>query len=659
MPLSSDASVEAILEDIPFFSVGLLSFGMFTFFAVMRAIDRWITCLHISVFLAFVASILDLAHNLAKETSPTKRPTDPIITRGLSTAREILFSFSYALIFVYIWGLVAQPPPKERKTQPGKLHSGSWAVWGGAGLILKWSLGISCAAIAVLQILYRVVDSVHHFGPVYEVECTIRIVVSAVFILKLLLNTYLVVLNTSARNMKWLMLRDYLPSAIAIGLGGAVAIGDITQFMFSETVLGSFLQAVEIYILIINTAVMTFRPLQGALEELGPRSLNRSSSFHGLRPATQRQSFLQILPVPPPSTSPDFLSLSGGRRGSSYSEGPRLSEDTVIRPVLQDTRRGSAASRFSSWLLPSRKSMRAPVSMDNPDADPLWKQDVAERGLSSHSRSDSAQEVEISVSRASLEQSPMGPKESAKWQDPVYASVLADPISKIEQLAVAAAQSSPTLSLLAVPARIHARSESPLSGSDSPIYGLDGVVRPVFSTSPGPEVRAVSPALSGETISRRTSISHLLREQAELDKSIATLRLLSRPDDPEGEDVAKPPSTAQSEFSLSNFPEPPWGRSSNSIDSILGRVPTITAERPESTTAQTWQDPSRQLSPSWELVPPKIPADTHESHVRRPSVPSSEGDPIEMGRQGRVDSAGTRYEITSFIGGMSPPSVFS
>ncbi|KAL5535327.1 hypothetical protein ACEPAF_3421 [Sanghuangporus sanghuang] len=50
--LTSDVAFGAILADIPFLSVGLVGFAVYTFFFVMRRLNRVTTYIHVSVFFA-------------------------------------------------------------------------------------------------------------------------------------------------------------------------------------------------------------------------------------------------------------------------------------------------------------------------------------------------------------------------------------------------------------------------------------------------------------------------------------------------------------------------------------------------------------------------------------------------------------------------------
>lgn len=186
--------------------------------------------------------------------------------------------------------------------------------------------------------------------------------------------------------------------------------------------------------------------------------------------------------------------------------------------------------------------------------------------------------------------------------------------------------------------------------ADSPVFGLNGIVRPPTGQSP---VRSQGSAtITGPD--RTSDISDLFRKQAELDNSIASLKLLQgsadKPDSPTSPKQSAEPSATQSEFSLSNFPNPPWASTSDEpSDESPSPVPDM--------------KPFPRLKPPsisvdnvpFELVPPRMPASMME-HNRTTSLPMSETADSEVlmsARTQRFDSQGTQYDVTSFIGSTS------
>lgn len=187
------------------------------------------------------------------------------------------------------------------------------------------------------------------------------------------------------------------------------------------------------------------------------------------------------------------------------------------------------------------------------------------------------------------------------------------------------------------------------SGNDSPIYGLNGIIGR-FDTPPPVEVDSSRLSVQPRSPARasETSFDELLRQQNELDRSIAALRLFSPRESTISFDeppMTRPPlkksisvaastssgvradtSSARSEFSLSIFPEPP--------------MQTTSFLRP-------------QVAPDVPHTPPLVPQAEENANQGSFELPSSiPTSPVRPGlAHTRFDSAGTQYDVTSFIGG--------
>jgi len=174
-----------------------------------------------------------------------------------------------------------------------------------------------------------------------------------------------------------------------------------------------------------------------------------------------------------------------------------------------------------------------------------------------------------------------------------------------------------------------------------------------------------------QTPARRSTVvsfSELLRQQTELDNSIAALRLLSPQEQStstvviEGgsEDLNRSsdvgmPSSMRSEFSLSNFPEPPM-----TFTSTANGVPSPTL--PLKVRFDRNADRGTILTNGVADLPlPKISI-LNDYPTTPQSLPDSprrnSGDTGNMsGNMSRmkVNSGGTQYDVTSFIGNLTTP----
>ena len=246
-PLILHPQIQFILGDIPLYTVGILALGTFTFFFFMKRVDRyvlphsskanigvnapairWVFCIHLSVFLAFLAAIFDLSQLLIRGSTTSDDLSDnlPPGASGLITAREVFYAFSNSLRFLFYWGFVALIPLGETIPEGNQMHSASWRRWGFLGIFLKWATLLIQVVMLVLQLLYRNVAKLAQIGPVYEAESTLEIILSAVFILKLLLNTLAMFPVGTATQSKGKMLVQYAPIIVALLFSLWIAVGN-------------------------------------------------------------------------------------------------------------------------------------------------------------------------------------------------------------------------------------------------------------------------------------------------------------------------------------------------------------------------------------------------------------------------------------------------
>lgn len=498
---------------------------------------------------------------------------------------------------------------------------------------------------------------------------------------------------------------------------------------FTETVLGRFLQAVELYIVIVFMLTYAFYHLRHRSwkdtpkpkprpQVQSPSPIQRAGSFRGLpelKPDIGR----------PVISSPELLSVIGRDVDTNYR-----------RPTF--LQRASAASRMSSWMNIRRLSERVVGRSAVPSADlekaRLWYHDNAGR-----SNFDVAGPTRDSAIDVDTPRSATQPKQNPPWQDPVYTNVL--PMSSSTSIrsvprdptfnyyADRAASSSalnardsgtlsrafsPVAPSVAMPPRTHSRAatlergagddasyaiyaESPRSALGSPLSGIDEIIDG-YDEGGG----ALRPPSAGLVRSARSSrISELIRQQEELDKSIVALRLFSptATGDADSADSRplsfspsmlerRPPfltekssstgdtratrSTQTSELSLSNFPEPPKSgvRASFGPADAAPPVPPLSRDNSQRSRADdvigrdsVVLEPEPMSQPMSRTDLPKlITGQDGLRHFRNSSQALSVDDRAMLtpsmltppgplpGSRNHVNSGGTQYEITSFIG---------
>lgn len=352
-------------------------------------------------------------------------------------------------------------------------------------------------------------------------------------------------------------------------------------------------------------------------------------------PSATRSS--EMLLGPPRLSEPKFNPI--------FSDGIPFSEVQRMSAPAQ-----SYTSMVSTWF--TRKPSKSNDTRATPRIDSFIQdqdQDQAERGVSPI-----AQNAEAQSTRVSLERSPTEPNLSPMYRDPVYSTIVvpdpSDPVDPVDSV-----EGTPIIEVMpAIPARVYSREydQQPLyppnppssGGTDSPIYGLYGVNNPRRSTNDVTQVDE-DPRQYFDKSARSSGISVLLRQQEELDRSIAALQIFSRSDEESRRSSATQTVTPNGShrFSLSNFPEPPWGRASVASTAALQAQ---SSEQP--TNGSVFVQGSTRDSLSSPLPPPLRP--------RIQSLPSSEVDQRDSellassARDVRINSSGTQYEITSFIG---------
>ena len=597
-----------------------------------------LTTLHLSIIAAFIASTLDLSQILQRGSLNTELGLRLESVQSLIKAREIGYALSNSLRFLFFWIFVAEPPRAECNTSNARagIHSSNWNAWGFIGVILQYStLGLALTVFA-LQVVWRIDSKFDGFTTLYTAESAIQVVLSAVFALKLLLNCFHCTIVS-----KWTSLLDYLGFIVSLlfGLGFGVAnvmdreslLGFVlvihyntwSTVKFTESILGRFLQGVNFYILVLSSLLRVFMPLSRLQS-------GRIPSFHPLSPKQPTSSFNV---TPPDVSTPNLSAIQ-----------PRPNSQATQRPQVEQS---SSAAKLSAWLATQRKRLSSLSHREDGRDDinvKLWSQNQAEQGQSFWEEPSTKDSVILekpdgypdSHLGADRPQSP--PTEKPKLEAPR--------LGKGYTLSVASRYSDPDLS---PPEMIDRKSFQ----ADSPVFGLNGIVRP-----PNGQLRADSPQGSLTTAdpdgSTDSGISNLFRKQEELDKCLAALKLFDGATDlpisPSSSKPSREPSTVRSDFSLSNFPHPPWEDTQDSGDLVESRL--------SSSSAHTIH-PSRFGPPSisvdnvpFDLVPPRMPVSMME-HNRTLSLPvseSAESDVLVSARTQRFDSQGTQYDVTSFIG---------
>ncbi|TBU35105.1 hypothetical protein BD311DRAFT_773259 [Dichomitus squalens] len=728
--LSPNEAIQFILADIPNFCVGILALGTFTFFLLMKRVDRWIFCLHVSVLLAFLAAIFDLSQLLIQGRSSNNGLT-PAGVSGLTTVREVFYSFANGLRFLFYWGFVATIPLGETVPEGNKMHSGSWRRWGLMGLVLKWSTLLLVLLTTILQLAFRDVSALEQIGPVYEAESTLEIILSAIFILKLLLNTWArfsVGSNTLSRGK---MMMQYAPIIVSLLFSLWIAVGNVILFEFTETALGRFMRAVEFYIAIVYMLTISFHHLRHLSffpvyrPASRPNTVNKRSSIDKPRMMMvknepkqvdlvevleERYRGAQEIPQTVERNSARSAKVESSNQHQSMAA--RLSTWLGVgRPQSNvqswdvDTERGPSPvldAVITPWYAPEQEAARAPTP-EGP-AQPALDEDER-RGVSplpDYTPTETKPREPLPSSDNTYAPRPLDadelepaktPVPNRNWQDVEYSNavrysgvnqdVLANALSQRYYKTQDDSPIASNIQVVSPPSDDEASMRRNSIGANSeymaspyPSSPMASAVTPLPRSRPlpvpdRPTSMLMSPMTSVPPDSARSSnMSILLRRQDELDKSIAALRLFS-PTQPQFNVDQAPDDSAEYEYQYAEGSSAQASIGHSPMSAAIAYAPSASPEVPLTTprTGPQWsaqsefqfdqQPPLNRSSMDSGVIPTmSLPVvNQAPSSLALPRAPTSRfSDGSSVGeRERRIDSMGTQYDITSFVGNLTVP----
>lgn len=620
-----------------------------------------------------------------------------VTVQPLITTREVLLALSIGLRFLFYWLYASEPPIGEFEapsfqdrwnfpilSPQDNIHSGNWARWGVSGSYAKVALLATIPAITTLQIIWRIIQRYHIYGPVYAVNVTLEVIVSILLLLKLLFNTVLT--PSIARSHTF---GEYGFPILALMFNIGISVGNLILFAFTESILGRLLQAIELCILIVFMMILHFFRHQKTSAISKIRNL---ALLQVKLPEQPRESTFRLSPpvVSTPRVTTPF---------SSENQGRSINVDVPRHSVLATVR----CAPWVSW------SMSHGQSNQDEEKAKLWDQSEAGRGA--FDLPDVAQGSVGNQSMTSV--ASVTDRVSTEWKDIVNDSVPNFSMLDAQSASTGSRSDSmssgqiwhavradipnrphplklQTMSLITIPATATSTNENGVDvimtappdppAQDSPIYAIKG-----FTPQPS--------QVPCRKCSSTRSLEELLELQNELDKTIATLRAFSpsapishsptftsptstspnstfenspsspRSDSDQADQSRQSSSTdvlTLSDFSLSNFPSPPWLASR--APSLPAPLPTVKLRSKEDRRARLrlGQD---SISDTLGLPLPRIPA----ALADMPSSPRSDltsdspfGEdnrilPADSGRFYSSNSSGTQYEITSFIGDLTIP----
>jgi hypothetical protein len=371
------------------------------------------------------------------------------------------------------------------------------------GSFLKWSTLAALISVPLLQMVWRLMPNQRKYTPIYVAESTIQTSVTAIFILKFILN-----ITISPLDNWWKALQFYSVPMAALVIGIGLGIGNLTVFAFAETSLGRFLRAVEVYLLIVHSLYTVF-------QEFSDKCRQSTAELPQLSEKAAELNYVGSLPLTYAAT-----------RSS------KIGPDTFSRPNFQSRRTSTI-----SWVLPSPPQRNPPA--------PARASIGADSVVLARYTPPPVQNT--SSGKGSLRLSPLQPLDKDNQSKDYRPEPQQDPTSVTRPV------TSISLSYYTMEQNFPEPTEDTSRPSNFEVAGT-----------------------AGSHQGSITSLDELFRQQTELDKSIAALRLNSTllsngpvytdnqpPTEMNDQSRTTVISTKtesisnRSEFSLSVFPDPP------------------------------------------------------------------------------------------------------
>ncbi|KAJ3571589.1 hypothetical protein NP233_g3660 [Leucocoprinus birnbaumii] len=610
LALDEDQAFEAVLSDIPFFCVGLMAMGFVTFTFALKRMDSTVLYLCSASLLLFMAAVLDLGQLLIRGPSGGGQNFDSGVVSGFIVAREVGLGLAYGFLFLFVWRAVAVCPscqnerpkslvrPMDSSTSI-RTHSASWARWGHLGAVLKWFTLALIIVIPLLQILWRLISSQRQYSSIYIADSVLEIVASAIFVLKIILNVLV-----SPSESWWIPFKYYFGLVLGLVVTGAMGIGNLISFAFSETILGRFLRAIGVYVFLLWNLVTLFQR----------------------RDAARRVIDDQEAPAVLPSEKSKERIMNKEDMGPSRTR-ERTPSMVTLGHVMQSPEARPTPLRISTT---SRLSM------------------IVNRV----DQSDALAEITRSISTRSSRRSPVTPVTPKRPRrpdlrfdiiTPTLPATAENPDEEPPTTGISLSYYTMNTSLPDVPVI----RDPPVNPTKPSLYQADeqGNMEYTSQTS----IIAQPPSHNASL----SSFDELMRQQNELDQSIAKLKLLSV------DNVDLPPLAS----TLSPVPE-------NS--STTGDTAASTKSRPQSTPRTVEStSPRSEFSFSAFPIPPPRPESIRVSRFTNSTIRKLPQPPDQTSSQvapmltvpespvnmfARMTSGATQYDVTSFIDNLTEPA---
>ncbi|KAF9474465.1 hypothetical protein BDN70DRAFT_997033 [Pholiota conissans] len=590
-PLNAESAINDILTDIPLFCEGVMGIGVFTFLFLTKQVNLLSVFLYMSSFCVFTAATLDLSQVIIRGPQNSSKITISLDSiSGFLYAREVFLSLSILSLDLFFWQLVSRCPAGERNTRTNefatskisRLESMHSASWSRWGIIGTILKYSSLAAVFSVPLL----SMLWRLMPTQRKYGSIYVIEATVqtSIMAIFILKLLLNVSISPLDTSWRALQAYIVPITSLLIGLALGISNIIIFAFTEMVLGRFLLAVQVYLLFVHSLFTTFEDFKWTVVvQTNPR----------IKTMPEKSTYIDALPL-------------------AYSDDKRNPSPSSLYPMPP-----SRQTRFTPQQSVLSRSLPSPREYTSSELQHPWRHD--ETTLTAKA---------ISITSHSEDNDFLNLSESPKIEGSTKKSLEGKPQEDNERPVT-------TMSL-----SYYAMNYDPSGVEKSNIAETFNSRQSSIAVLEPPDRRIISASTS-----RPSSLDEILRQQNELDKSIAALRLVSMS------------ISSDSPFENSSFPSAPPTNQKLAVKDQPRN--TLVSRRTESLSNRS--DFSLSVFPA----PPAIPStenlvETHrdqhgmgrETIKRHASLNIGVEDP----QSSQIDPPGIQYDVTSFIGDLSEPS---
>lgn len=640
----------AFLADVPLVAIGILGFAVAKLLFAFHGLTRSSIIILISVLAAFLGVTVDLFRIF----QTTNRQGDDA-THTLLVFREVLLALGIFIRYLFFIDYAARSSGADTEQR---------MRWSALRILSEVALLLVAFVMFILELVWRCNASLTN---VYTADVVLQISWTIVVFLKM--GTSIIVYPDP--NSRWKFARLILPIMAALLLEWGISVGNAIMHNFADCSAGRFLQAVEVYIILLTLAAISISRLiaRGPLTSLSNMSpIDDKGTRLNISNPTMPEGLPKFsfrlpprrAPRPPRENDAESSTLQAMQGASDWLVAPRRDDDLrnfsrvkprplLARPVSYAT--PVSTPEISQWRTLSREPSASPEpDRPSPTTNALGLLSPRVVNLPMPTRNsryyvppptpppsiplpvppgsirDDVRDSGIDVDASVLNQ---GPVSSTFGHITTIASLSRSPT---QESRVAAAQ------------RANRRSSAPLILISRPP-----------DTPPSRAARALSNPGGG---TMQQSVAALLREQAELeaaypaaspnprrsvfsvnvDAPVSADSALSHEarEGPSSVDSPEPISSvaresSRSDFSLSRFPAPPASSFRRAIAPLRSRFSDESKDVTSGSSHSTSTSKSRPLTL------------TVRTNLRRISATS----PSER------ESSLTQWDVTSFIGGFS------